>query len=75
MKNMLNSSDPNSWGKTDFGAIARKILYDKEIDVQNGVKKRSFIQQFLVTYITGVKLRNQMPHSKKSMVNSHKLTK
>ena len=75
MKSTLNSSDPNSWGKTHFGKHNRKIIYDKEIDVQNGVKKRSFIRQFLVTYVTGVKLRNQMPHSKNSMVNSYKLTK
>lgn len=75
MKKPLKKSGPNSWGKTCWNNCVRQMKYDKEIDVQNGVKKRSFIRQFLVTHITGVKLQNTLPHSKNSMTNSYRLIK
>lgn len=48
---------PNCWGKQEYDNQIREIFEDKQIDVNNGESRYSFIQDFVVTHIEGIKLK------------------
>ena len=47
---------PNSWGRTSYDNLKRQLQYDKQIDVNNGKKKRTFIRAWIIEHLTGAKL-------------------
>ncbi|MCG8477309.1 MAG: hypothetical protein MI784_17725 [Cytophagales bacterium] len=53
------SKVPNGWGKQRYNGRFRRVNYDAQIDVNNKVKKRSFIQEFVTENISGTFLKSQ----------------
>ncbi|BDD04204.1 hypothetical protein [Aureibacter tunicatorum] len=47
------------WGKQEYNGIFRSLEYDKQIDINNRKKKRSFIKEFVTHFISGAFLKNQ----------------
>jgi len=54
---------PNCWGDQEYGNIIREKFKDKQISVNNKQDRHAFIQDFIVTNLSGIKL--------KSSVNGH----
>lgn len=52
---MVEIQKPNGWGRTYFGDEDRPMKYSKDKDIELGKKKHSFIKEWVVKYITGVK--------------------
>ena len=48
---------PNCWGKQEYDNQIREMYEDKQIDVNNGEAHYAFIQDFVVTYVEGIKLK------------------
>ena len=42
----------------EYDGEIRQIARDRQIDVNNGVERYAFIQDFVVTHIDGIRLRN-----------------
>ena len=49
---------PNCWGRYEYDGEIRQIARDRQIDVNNGAERYAFIQDFVVTHIEGIRLRN-----------------
>lgn len=47
---------PNCWGEQDYDNMIRKMYSDMQIDVNNHDANYSFIQDFVVTNLDGIKL-------------------
>ncbi|MBL4668040.1 MAG: hypothetical protein HRT73_03150 [Flavobacteriales bacterium] len=48
----------NCWGYQEYDNIVRQLHYDRQINVNNGVEKYSFIQDFVITNLDGIRLIN-----------------
>ena len=49
---------PNCWGRYEYDGEIRQVARDRQIDVNNGLERYAFIQDFVVTHIDGIRLRN-----------------
>ena len=49
---------PNCWGDQEYGNVVREKFKDTQIDVNNHKAKFAFIQDFVVTHMTGIKLKS-----------------
>ncbi len=47
---------PNCWGQQEYDNTIRKMYIDKQIDVNNHEANYSFIQDFVINRINGIKL-------------------
>lgn len=47
---------PNCWGHQEFDNKIRELYADKQIDVNNYTANQSFIKEFVVTNLQGIKL-------------------
>ena len=54
---------PNCWGDQEYGNIIREKFKDTQIDVNNGEAKYAFIQDFIVTQLSGIKLKSSVKGS------------
>ena len=48
---------PNCWGRYEYDGEIRQVARDRQIDVNNGVERYAFIQDFVVNHIEGIRLR------------------
>ena len=48
---------PNCWGEQEYNNQIREMYEDKQIEVNNREANYSFIQEFVVTHIEGIKLK------------------
>ena len=48
---------PNCWGNQEYAHKIREMYEDKQIDVNNHEENYAFIQDFIITYIEGIKLK------------------
>ena len=48
---------PNCWGEQEYDDMARDLIKDKQIDVNNGTARHAFIQDFVVNHVTGIHLQ------------------
>ncbi|MFT4753154.1 MAG: hypothetical protein ACI85Q_000692 [Salibacteraceae bacterium] len=48
---------PNCWGEQEYNNQIREMYADKQIEVNNREANYSFIQEFVVTHIEGIKLK------------------
>ncbi len=51
---------PNCWGHQKYDNIIREKLKDAQIDVNNKNAKYAFIQDFVVTNLKGITLKNSV---------------
>ena len=53
---------PNCWGYQEYGDTIRDMYYDQQISVNNHdpAAKYTFIQDFVVTNLKGIKLRGHV---------------
>ncbi|UCD62032.1 MAG: hypothetical protein JSV59_05570 [Flavobacteriaceae bacterium] len=49
---------PNCWGDQEYGNIIREKFKDAQIDVNNRESKHTFIKDFVVTHLDGIKLKS-----------------
>lgn len=49
---------PNCWGEQKYGDLIREKYKDQQIDVNNHTSNYAFIQKFVVTHLSGIKLKN-----------------
>lgn len=49
---------PNCWGDQEYADEVREKFKDPQIDVNNGDAKYAFVQDFIVTHLTGIKLKS-----------------
>ncbi len=47
---------PNCWGHQEFDNQIRELYADKQIDVNNHQANYTFIQDFMISNLTGIKL-------------------
>lgn len=47
---------PNCWGEQEYDNIIREMYDDMQIDVNNQKANYSFLQDFVVTHLEGIKL-------------------
>ncbi len=47
---------PVCWGHQEYDNTVRKMYIDKQVDVNNHKANHSFIQQFVISEISGIKL-------------------
>lgn len=48
---------PNCWGEQEYDAQIRKMYIDKQIDINNHEENHAFIQDFVVTRLSGIQLK------------------
>ena len=48
---------PNCWGQQEYDGQAIDLKEDKQIDVNNSASRYSFIQDFVVKYVSGIQLK------------------
>ncbi len=48
---------PNCWGSQKYGEVIRELYEDKQIDVNNHQANYSFIRDFVVNKIDGIRLK------------------
>ncbi len=48
---------PNCWGEQEYDKQIRKLYVDKQIDINNHEENHAFIQDFVVTHLSGIQLR------------------
>ena len=48
---------PNCWGEQEYDAQIRKMYVDKQIDINNTEENHAFIQDFVISHISGIQLR------------------
>ncbi|WP_405396261.1 hypothetical protein [Maribacter sp. Asnod2-G09] len=51
---------PNCWGDQEYGNVVRKKYKDLQIEVNNHSSKHAFIQNFVVTHLTGIQLKSKV---------------
>ncbi len=51
---------PNCWGDQEYGNTIRTKYKDLQIDINNHRGKHAFIQNFVVTYLKGIQLKNKL---------------
>jgi hypothetical protein len=48
---------PNCWGEQEYDNKFRTLYEDKQIDVNNHEAHYAFIQDYIVTHVTGIHLK------------------
>jgi len=48
---------PVCWGYQEYDNMVRELYKDQQIDVNNNKANYSFIQNFMVTHLDGIKLK------------------
>ena len=48
---------PNCWGSQKYDNVIREMYRDKQIDVNNKEANHTFIQDFVVSKLDGIKLK------------------
>ena len=48
---------PNCWGKQEYDGVIRELYADKQIEVNNHNANYAFIQDFVITRISGIHLK------------------
>ncbi len=48
---------PNCWGEQEYDRQIRDLYKDKQIDVNNHKANYAFIQDFVVTHLSGIHLK------------------
>ena len=48
---------PNCWGNQEYDNTIRELYADKQIDVNNQSVHHAFIKDFVVTHVSGIKLK------------------
>ena len=48
---------PNCWGSQEYDNTIRELYKDKQIDVNNHDTNHAFIQDFVVSHVSGIKLK------------------
>lgn len=48
---------PTCWGYQEYDNMIRKLYKDQQVDVNNHEANYSFIQDFMVTHLDGIKLK------------------
>jgi len=51
---------PNCWGDQEYRNVIREKYKDIQIEVNNRASKHAFIQDFVVTHLNGIKLKNSV---------------
>ncbi|WP_075341855.1 hypothetical protein [Tenacibaculum agarivorans] len=54
---------PNCWGDQEYDNLIRVKYKDKQIDVNNHSANYAFVQNFIVTYMKGIKLKSTIEGS------------
>ena len=49
---------PNCWGHYEWDGEIRRVARDRQIDINNGVARYAFVQDFVVKQIDGIRLRD-----------------
>ena len=49
---------PNCWGDQEYDDIIREKYKDKQIEVNNHNSNYAFVQDFIVTHMSGIKLKS-----------------
>lgn len=49
---------PNCWGDQEYENVVREKYKDPQIDVNNHEANYAFVQDFIVTHLNGIKLKN-----------------
>ncbi|WP_024482533.1 hypothetical protein [Cellulophaga baltica] len=49
---------PNCWGDQEYGNVIREKYRDIQIEVNNKERKHAFIQDFIVTNLSGIRLKS-----------------
>ncbi len=49
---------PNCWGDQEYGNMVREKYKDTQIAVNNKLSQYAFIQDFVVTHLKGIQLKN-----------------
>lgn len=52
----------NCWGHYEYDGKIREIARDRQIDVNHNLERRAFIQDFVVTHVDGIRLREDAEH-------------
>ena len=52
------------WGHQEYDQKTRKLYKDKQVDVNNHSANYSFIKDFVVNKIDGIKLKNESGEAK-----------
>jgi len=55
---------PNCWGYQEYGNLIRKEYKDAQISVNNKESKYAFIQDYIVTNVTGIHLKSAIEGEK-----------
>ena len=55
---MSNGYCPNCWGDQEYDNLVRVKYQDAQISVNNHVANYAFIQDFIVTHMSGIKLKS-----------------
>lgn len=53
----LEGACPNCWGKQEYDGKVRRLYKDKQIDVNNHKAHYSFIRNFVIKHIDGIRLK------------------
>lgn len=48
---------PNCWGTQEYDGKVRELFKDHQIDVNNKISRHSFIQNFVITHLKGIRLK------------------
>lgn len=51
---------PNCWGDQEYDNVIRKMVEDKQIDVNAGRENYAFIREFVVKHVDGITLKNKI---------------
>lgn len=50
---------PNCWGEQEYDGLARDLIKDKQVDVNNSGARHAFIQDFVVNHVNGIHLHKE----------------
>ncbi|MCO4745190.1 MAG: hypothetical protein KC912_10415 [Proteobacteria bacterium] len=48
----------NCWGHYEYDGKIRSVARDRQIDVNHHLERRAFIEDFVVTHVDGIRLKN-----------------
>ncbi|WP_207893801.1 hypothetical protein [Tenacibaculum sp. M341] len=57
---LSNEYCPNCWGDQEYDNLIREKYIDKQIDVNNHKANYAFVQDFIVTHMSGIKLKSSV---------------
>ena len=57
---LSNGYCPNCWGDQEYDNLVREKYKDAQISVNNHSANYAFIQDFIITHLTGIKLKSSV---------------